>query len=185
MNKKASGRTHPLLAVARNSIRYRLKHGTPWLPEISAYPDIDTTPRATFVTLTRNGQLRGCIGTTEAADPLVISIARNAYAAAFHDPRFPAVTMAEYRELRISLSLLTAPERLVYRTEAELLAQLCPGRDGLIIEHGRQRATFLPSVWDNLSSVEDFLLALKRKAGLPECIMPESAWRYLSESVTE
>lgn len=174
-----------LLTIARGSIRHGLEFHDLQLPESDHYPAGWYAPRATFVTLIQNGHLRGCIGTTEATDPLVVSVARNAYTAAFHDPRFAPLTTVEYDALKISLSLLTEPEPLVFETEVELLTQLNAGRDGLIIEYGYQRATFLPSVWESLLEPEDFLLALKRKANLPEDACPERAWRYTTESISE
>jgi AmmeMemoRadiSam system protein B/AmmeMemoRadiSam system protein A len=122
---------------------------------------------ATFVTLTRNGALRGCIGSLEAARPLGIDAAQNALGAAFRDPRFPALTAAEWPQCRVELSLLTAPRPIRFADEAELLEQICAGEDGLILESERRRATFLPQVWESVPDKRLFLAELVKKAGLP------------------
>ena len=122
---------------------------------------------ATFVTLTRNGALRGCIGSLEAARPLGIDVAENALAAAFRDPRFPAVTAAEWSQCRVEVSLLSAPRPIRFADEADLVAQIRPGQDGLILAHQGRRATFLPQVWESLPDTRSFLGELVRKAGLP------------------
>jgi AmmeMemoRadiSam system protein A len=122
---------------------------------------------ATFVTLTRNGALRGCIGSLEAARPLGIDAAQNALGAAFRDPRFPALTAAEWPQCRVELSLLTAPRPIRFADEADLLEQICAGEDGLILESERRRATFLPQVWESVPDKRLFLAELVKKAGLP------------------
>lgn len=174
-----------LLDIARRSIEHGLYYQQRWLPEIRDYPPTWHEQRASFVTLKRHGDLRGCIGTTEAVDPLVVGVARNAYSAAFSDPRFPALTMEEYEGVELSLSLLTPAEPVEFTCEAELLEWLVPGHHGLIIEHGNRRATFLPSVWDSVSTPDEFLAALKYKAGLTAQQAPERAWRYSSETIGE
>ncbi|MDZ7736097.1 MAG: AmmeMemoRadiSam system protein A [Gammaproteobacteria bacterium] len=174
-----------LLDIARRSIEHGLYYQQRWLPEIREYPPAWHEQRASFVTLKRLGDLRGCIGTTEAIDPLVVSVARNAYSAAFNDPRFPALSVEEYDSIELSLSLLTPAEAVEFTCEAELLDRLVPGHDGLIIEHGNRRATFLPSVWESLSTPDEFLTALKHKAGLTVQQAPERAWRYSSETISE
>lgn len=174
-----------LLAVARESIRHGLQHQEAWTPDLHSEPLALRMPRATFVTLKRNGQLRGCIGTLEAHRPLVEDVAANAYAAAFEDPRFPPLTAPEFEELDIHISILTPPEPLPVRDEADLRAQLRPGRDGLILREGPHRATFLPAVWDDLPEPAAFLSHLKRKAGLaPDYWSPTlQFWRYGAEHV--
>lgn len=174
-----------LLDVARRSIEHGLRHEQRWMPELHKFPATLHAERASFVTLKRHGDLRGCIGTLEAVDPLVIGVARNAYSAAFDDPRFPALTIEEYNSVEISLSLLTPAEPVEFSSESELLELLVPGEDGLIIEHGSRRATFLPSVWESLSTPAEFLAALKYKAGLTAEHVPERAWRYTSETISE
>lgn len=122
--------------------------------------------RATFVTLHVDAQLRGCIGTLEAHRLLVEDVASNAWSAAFRDPRFPALTWPEYERIEIHISILSPPEPVQFTSEEDLLAQLRPRIDGLIIEEGFYRGTFLPSVWEQLADPREFLRQLKRKAGL-------------------
>jgi AmmeMemoRadiSam system protein A len=111
-------------------------------------------------------KLRGCIGTIEARKPLVEDVASNARGAAFRDTRFSALTWTEYERLDIHISVLSQPEPLQFSSEEELLAQLRPRVDGLIIEEGYHRGTFLPSVWEQLPTPHEFLQNLKHKAGL-------------------
>ncbi len=174
-----------LLDVARRSIAEGLSGGKAFDPDLETEPLELRMPRATFVTLHRHGQLRGCIGTLEAHQPLVEDVAANAYAAAFEDPRFPPVTREELDELEIHISILSPPEALPCRDEADLLAQLRPGRDGLILRDGPYRATFLPAVWEELPDPREFLAHLKRKAGLRQDHWSPtlSFWRYEAESV--
>ena len=122
---------------------------------------------ASFVTLNKNHQLRGCIGSLEAHQPLVLDVSSNAYSAAFRDPRFSPLTSEEFPELHIHISVLTPAEAMQFDSEANLLDQLQPNRDGLILSAGPRRGTFLPSVWESLPDARDFLQQLKRKAGLP------------------
>lgn len=124
-------------------------------------------PGATFVTLTQQGQLRGCIGSLEAWRPLATDIEANALAAALRDPRFKPLTAAELPRTRIEVSLLTPAESMSFRDEADALAQLRPGIDGIIFSAGRRRATFLPQVWEQLPEPGEFMAHLKQKAGLP------------------
>ncbi len=165
LNDPAVGRL--LLEIARRSIAHGLTHGEPLPVDPEAYPPLVRAPGASFVTLTLRGQLRGCIGMLEAIRPLVQDVAENAYAAAFADPRFPPLGPKEFAYIRIAVSVLTAPEPLPVRSEAELLAWLEPHVHGLILEEGRRRATFLPKVWDELPDPAQFLAHLKLKAGLP------------------
>ena len=121
---------------------------------------------ATFVTLTQQGELRGCIGTLEAHRALREDVAENTLAAAFHDPRFPPLAAVELDCTRIEVSLLSPPAPLPVDGERELLARLQPGVDGVVLAWRGRRATFLPQVWDQLPDPPAFLGALKRKAGL-------------------
>ena len=124
-------------------------------------------PGATFVTLFKDGALRGCIGTLHARRALGEDCHVNAIAAAFSDPRFPPLRSDEFDDTAVEISLLALPERLQSTDEDALLAQLRPGVDGVILELAGQRATFLPQVWESLPSPEEFMGELKRKAGLP------------------
>jgi AmmeMemoRadiSam system protein A len=143
--------------------------GSATLPPLTAAeaPQFLRAPGASFVTLTINGALRGCIGTLEARQPLFDDIRSNAIAAAFHDPRFPPLTTPEYAAVAVEVSILSAPEPLVFESEADALAQLRPGIDGVIFSTPGHRATYLPQVWDDLPDKANFLNSLKRKAGLP------------------
>jgi len=162
----AHGRT--LLGIARNSIESALG-------VCAAKPLPDDSwlkpARATFVTLTRDGRLRGCIGSLEALQPLGEDVRRNARSAALSDPRFPALARAELAGTRIEVSLLSTPKLVTFADHADLIAQLRPGEDGLILARGGARATFLPQVWEGLPDREQFIAELKRKAGLE----PESS----------
>jgi AmmeMemoRadiSam system protein A len=120
-----------------------------------------------FVTLRRDGDLRGCIGSLEAHRPLCEDIASNAVAAALRDRRFPPVTAFELEALEVEVSLLTPSEPLACADEDDALRKLRPGIDGVVIEYGHQRATFLPQVWESLPDAPMFIRELKRKAGLP------------------
>ncbi|MCB2184634.1 MAG: AmmeMemoRadiSam system protein A [Desulfobulbaceae bacterium] len=122
--------------------------------------------KGTFVTLHKQGQLRGCIGTIAPVEALSSGIRRNAENAAFGDPRFPAVQKEEFLQLDIELSILTDPQPLDYEDGADLVAKLRPGIDGVILRDGMSSATFLPQVWDQLSRTEDFLTHLCLKAGI-------------------
>jgi len=152
-----------LLALARGAIAEAFGESAP-VYEAAAWLD---EPGATFVTLTRHGELRGCIGSLTAERPLREDVASNARAAAFHDPRFAPLAPREYSGIEVEVSLLSPLQPLTFQSEAELLAQLRPGVDGLVFEHGRRRGTFLPQVWEQLPEPHDFLAHLKRKAGLP------------------
>lgn len=156
-----------LLDLARRSIAHGLRHGQPLPPALAGQAPFLAEHRASFVTLTRDGQLRGCIGRLEAVRPLGADVADNAFAAAFRDPRFAPVRQEEFDALRLTVAVLTPPEPLPVRDEAELLAHLTPGEHGLILEFGAHRATFLPKVWEQLPEPAEFLAHLKCKAGLP------------------
>jgi len=156
-----------LRQVALGSIQHGLQTGKPLAVNLTDYPAELSEPRATFVTLEKHGQLRGCIGMLEAVRPLVKDIAENAFSAAFRDPRFPPLQADELVDLAIHLSLLTPAEPMAFDSEQDLLSQLQPGVDGLILAEGYRRGTFLPSVWESLPEPRQFLRHLKQKAGLP------------------
>ena len=152
-----------LLAIARESIekggesRALARHPHDWLRE----------PGASFVTLRLEGELRGCIGSIDARRPLGEDVVRNARAAAFRDPRFPPVTAAELPRLQVEVSVLSPREPVSAASEAEALARLRPGVDGVTFEYGAAAATFLPQVWESLPQPDEFLEQLRLKAGLP------------------
>lgn len=122
---------------------------------------------SSFVTLTQADQLRGCIGTLEAWRPLRDDVQANAVAAALRDPRFEPLQARELSYTRVEVSLLSNPQALEFDSEADALAQLRPGVDGIVLAHGRHRSTFLPQVWEQLPDPVDFMAQLKRKASLP------------------
>jgi len=158
-----------LLARAHNAIARVL--GQREVAEPAPTPELQQALRAegaTFVTLNRDHHLRGCIGTLKAHRPLDTDVQHNAMAAAFRDPRFAPLSVAEWPGLAVEVSLLDAPQPLpAFATEAEALSALVPGEDGVILQWGSHRATFLPQVWEQLPEPREFMAALKRKAGLP------------------
>lgn len=155
-----------LMSLAKDSIWHGLQTGRPITIDLADYPPELTELRATFATLQLNQQLRGCIGMLEPIRPLAQDIAENAYSAAFRDPRFPPLEAYEFDDLDVHLSILTPSAPVLFSSEQDLLSQLQPGIDGLILEEGHRRGTFLPSVWESLPEPEQFLRQLKRKAGL-------------------
>ncbi len=174
-----------LLDVARRSIVHGLQHQRPLPVNAGDHEPRLREPGASFVTLQMDHTLRGCIGSLEARRPLVCDVAYNAFAAAFQDPRFPPLSAGELPQLHIQISVLGRPEPLVFSSEAELVQQLRPGVDGLILEEGeRYRGTFLPSVWSSLPDPRRFLAQLKLKAGLPPDYWSDTVrvWRYTTES---
>lgn len=173
-----------LLDVAATSIAHGLDHSSPWVPDTHDYPETLRAIRATFVTLEIAHALRGCIGVLEAFRPLVEDVAHNAFSAAFADPRFPPLSAREYPSLSLKISVLSMPTPLAFDSESDLLAQLRPGADGLILKDGRRKGTFLPAVWEQLPDPRDFLAHLKRKAGLPSDHWSDSleVLRYTTES---
>ena len=169
-----------LLQLARQALDIAVrKKGTPQVNKDRLPPDL-SQKRAVFVTLEKGGRLRGCIGSLEAHRPLVDDICMNTYGAALRDNRFPPVAPQELRDIQLSLSLLSQPEPMEFTDEADLLARLRPGEDGLIITDQGHRATYLPMVWEQIPEPAQFLNSLKRKAGLPENHWSDSfkVWRY-------
>lgn len=125
-------------------------------------------PGATFVTLTQWGELRGCIGSLQACDPLVEDVSNNAVSAALHDSRFMPLTADELDTVSVEVSLLSELQPIDFTSEADALAQLRPNIDGVVFECGSYRSTFLPQVWESLPQPQQFLARLKSKAGLSE-----------------
>jgi len=156
-----------LLQVAAASVEHGLRAGAPLAVDPDRYAQPLRETRASFVTLRIDDLLRGCTGCLEAQLPLVADVARNAYRSAFGDPRFPPLREDELAGLRFSVSVLSPLEPLPAASEAELLAELRPGVDGLVLREGRAAATFLPAVWGSLPDPARFLVELRRKAGLP------------------
>ena len=162
-----------LVETARKTIQKALFN-----PKDKSEPDTASSPkfqerRGTFVTLTLNGALRGCIGHIIPQESLIEGVRINAMNAAFGDPRFPRLSKTEFDKIKVEVSILTTPKPLPYADANDLLAKLRPGIDGLIIRKGYHQATFLPQVWDQLPNKKDFLSHLCLKAGLAG-----DAWAY-------
>jgi len=165
MSNPADPRGSILTALARTAVAAALDipfaapdiHDEGWLKE----------PAATFVTLTIHGSLRGCIGSLEAHQPLIDDLRVNAVAAALADPRFAPLATDEFKAVRFEVSLLSPLESVPAADEEELVQQLRPEIDGVVLRYGVHRATFLPQVWEQLREPHQFLAQLKLKAGLP------------------
>lgn len=160
------GHAGSVLRTALASIRAGMANGRPLAVSLADHPEALRGQGACFVTLKRNGQLRGCMGSAAAWRPLIEDVAENAFRAAFRDPRFPPLREDEFEGLALSVSVLSAPQPLRFRDETDLVGQLRPGGDGLIIQDAGRRALFLPSVWEMLPDPRLFLSHLKVKAGL-------------------
>lgn len=156
-----------LLAIARESIKTGLVSGEPSEIDLTSLPRRLKEKRASFVTLNKQRQLRGCIGHIEPTLPLAVDVAQNAWSAATQDSRFQPLKLSELDDVSISISVLSLPQPLKFQSEQELLAMIQPGTDGLILEAGYRRGVFLPSVWESVQNRQEFLRQLKLKAGLP------------------
>ena len=173
MNKKLSAEQGArLLRLVRQTIGQRFgleeKMGT----AVDNDADLQQSC-STFVTLKNHGNLRGCIGNLEPSDSLLESIRRNALSAAFHDQRFSPLSAEEFSQVEVEISILSSSEPLEYRNATDLVEKLRPGIDGVILQLGKSRATFLPQVWEQLPEPVEFLNHLCEKAGL----LP-SAWQH-------
>ena len=162
-----------LLSLARQSLEACV-NGRP-MPKPANPPEITKKNRGCFVTLTKSGVLRGCIGYIEGIKPLFEAIIDNAKNAAMSDPRFPEVTPEELPGIRIEVSVLTPPEPLEYKDPQDLLNKLVPNQDGIILQSGYHQSTFLPQVWEQLPDKIDFLEHLSMKGG-----MPKDGWKTAS-----
>ena len=180
---RAHGAT--LLGIAAASIEHGLAHGRPLKVDPTAHAPELRENGACFITLNRDGKLRGCVGSTLAHRALAVDAAGNGYAAAFRDPRFKGLKEAEVATLELSISVLGQPIAMTLADEADLLAQLRPGIDGLIIEDKGKRSLFLPSVWEGLPRPDAFLHRLKLKAGFAADHWSETfqASRFVAEEM--
>lgn len=160
MNKEEKNK---LLEIARKTIEAELNH-TKYEP--SNIPDSFKMPAATFITITKSGQLRGCIGTLEAHEPLINNLKHNALMAAFNDYRFPPLQKNEIDQIKIEISILSKPEKIKFNNTDGLLDAIQPNIDGIILEADGYSATYLPQVWQDLPNKKDFLASLCQKAGL-------------------
>ncbi len=156
-----------LLALAREAVTHAARRQRPPSVDLDAVSENLRRDGASFVTLTRRGDLRGCIGSLEPRRPLVLDVRDNAVAAALKDPRFPPVRPEELSDLRVEISVLSTPQPLFYEGPDDLIAKLRPGVDGVVIERGWNRATFLPQVWEKIPDPHQFMQHLCLKAYLP------------------
>jgi AmmeMemoRadiSam system protein A len=161
-----------LLDLAHQSISAVVHLGPQPDVDLESLPDRLQNPGASFVTLTRNGVLRGCIGTLNHHFPLAEDVVMRARAAATEDPRFPPLQEDEFWDTEIEISVLTTPVPLDYTSPEEIPDLLVPGVDGVTIFHGHKRATFLPQVWEKVGDPEQFLALLCQKA-----VLPADAWK--------
>ena len=174
-----------LLRTAADAIESQLERRAGAVAPADDLPAELRALRASFVTLSIEGELRGCCGSLEARQPLAIDVWNNARASAFRDPRFRPLEAAEWSRVDLEVSVLSPLEPVAVQSEAELLARLVPGEDGLVIAWRGSRATFLPKVWDQLRDPVEFLRHLKHKAGWSPDFWAEDVevWRYFTESV--
>jgi AmmeMemoRadiSam system protein A len=156
-----------LLDISRQSIQSGLESGLALQLDVTQFSDNLRIEFAVFITLTRFGELRGCVGSLQAVDPLAQAVANSAFNAAFRDRRFGRVEIAELDDLRIEISVLSELEPVDAVSREALLDNLDPGVDGLLMEDQDHRSTFLPKVWEKILSPDEFLGELMRKAGLP------------------
>lgn len=170
-----------LLPLARAAIATRLGIPAPTTPD---EPPWLAEPGACFVTLTTAGRLHGCIGTVWARRPLGADVRANAAAAAFEDRRFPPLSAVELEDTRVEVSVLSPTAPAPSATEAETLAALRPGVDGVVFECGGRRATLLPQVWASLPDPHQFLAHLRVKAGFPASFWSDQV-RVSRYTVTE
>lgn len=155
-----------LLTLAQRALAYYFKTKNRLEVDELEVDDIYKQKRGTFVTLTKNGELRGCIGHIEPVQEIYKDIIDNTLSAGLEDNRFVPVKLEELNDLKIEISILTEPQELIYNSTEDLLNKLRPMVDGVIIEKGNRGATYLPQVWEDLSDKEEFLSSLCEKAGL-------------------
>jgi len=158
-----------LLNLARAEIAILLK--LPWRNYKNVTISLEPTSSVeqitgTFVTLTIEDNLRGCIGQIYASDPIEKTVKQNALSAAFYDPRFPQLGAKEFNSIEIEISVLSTPERIFYNGTEDLLNKIQQGVHGLILKLGGHTATFLPQVWEDIKTKEEFLMHLCVKAAL-------------------
>lgn len=167
-----------LLQIARRSLEETLLRGGVYEPDLEALPESLRAPGASFVTLTQSGQLRGCIGSVVAHQPLALDVRDNAVKAALADPRFPPMRPEELPYTDIEVSVLTPLRPLEYKEPEELLEKIVPRKHGLLLVNGSRRGLLLPQVWEKIPDKVTFLEQLSLKAGLPT-----DAWTYPSTRI--
>ncbi|WP_353571093.1 AmmeMemoRadiSam system protein A [Candidatus Albibeggiatoa sp. nov. BB20] len=173
-----------LLQTARASIKQGLEQGHPPNVNLSEYPAELRVIKACFVTLEIQHNLRGCIGALVANQSLIEEVACHAYAAAFDDPHFTVLQSREYALLSVHIAILSELEPMQFDSEHDLIRQLRPNIDGLVLEDKSYKSMFLPIIWKSQPHPQDFLYQLKRKAGLPTDYWSDSIkiQRYTTES---
>ncbi|MGE3333132.1 MAG: AmmeMemoRadiSam system protein A [Rhodospirillaceae bacterium] len=156
-----------LCRVAADALRYGLEHNAAPILAASNFAAPLRAPRASFVTLEENEELRGCIGSVAARRALVEDVAENAYGAGFRDPRFAPLTQKTLGRLSVGISILGPFETISCADENDLFRQARPGLDGFVITAAGHRGLFLPQVWETLPTPRLFFDMLREKAGLP------------------
>ena len=176
-----------LLKIAHQAIEYGLKNGESLKVNETEYSAVLQQPHGAFTTLKYHGVLRGCKGALEVTLPLVKTVAHSAYSSAFDDTRFPPLQLCEFAQLKISLSVLSPKEKLSFTSEEELIEQIQPGIDELVLEYKGQNGTLLPSVWKSIPDARKFLFLVKQKAGLDRDFWAESiqAYRYTTHTIQD
>lgn len=174
-----------LLKLAREALEHST-HSKP-LPQLklNALPPSLRVDGASFVTLTKSGRLRGCIGTLQAYQPLAIDVQEHAVAAALQDSRFPNVQPAELGQINIEVSILSPRSPLQYEGPQDLVNQLRPNIDGVVLQDGLRKATFLPQVWVQIPDPESFLSHLCAKMGRPANLWRERPLQVYTYQVQE
>ena len=176
-----------LLNIAHESVNFGLKFGEPLKVDTQKYSTTLQTYCGTFTTLKCDGELRGCCGSIEAILPLISSVTYSAYKSAFQDSRFPPLQSSELKDLTISISILSPTEELQFEDEADVMNQIKPGVDGLVIEYMDLKGTLLPSVWKSIPDKYQFFSMVKQKAGLSEDFWSEDlrVLRYTTHTIAE
>ncbi len=176
-----------LLNIAHQSIEHGLQNGECLKVNEVEYPAVLQQPHGAFTTLKCNGALRGCKGSLEEALPLISTVAYSAYSSAFNDIRFPPLQPVEFAQLKISLSVLSPKVELSFSSEEELIEQIQPDMDGLVLEYNGQRGTLLPSVWKMIPDTREFLFTVKQKAGFDRDFWAEDlqAYRYTTHTIQD
>ena len=173
-----------LLDTAAASLRHGVEHGTALIVDVSDYDDELRRLRACFVTLRKGVDLRGCMGSSQPRRALIEDVALNAYAAGFLDPRFRSLQESELENLDLRISVLSEVEEMTFASQQDLLSQVRPGVDGLLLQESHHRGTLLPAVWDSLPDPGVFLRELKLKAGLTSDYWSDTLrmFRYTAET---